>query len=172
MSVFTKFESIEPKEFVWAKLNKFNQTPDTRTPLLYEWENFVNFAGPQKAIEILTEPQDDEGYFLWKPSVINFWKYVKKHNLVIYDHLSPAIIGFVIKTGGLWHPEAVVYDIDVAFDAYRKTYRDSAMKESKRLFKQLNEFDDIVWYKHVTASPWFCRLYTSKVYKNEIISNM
>jgi hypothetical protein len=153
----SKFKLSQPKEFVYGRVRKFTDLVNKSGEKVYQFSNLVDVINSQKAAEVISVPQEEECFFLWKPSVNNFWKYVQKHQLVIYDYISPSLIGLVIKSGNMWKPEGVAYDVDKAFELYQATYRDSALSRQKRLLKQLDEFNQLLKFVDATNSPWFIR---------------
>lgn len=162
MSVLNKFKTTQPKEFVYGRLSKLTQAPRESTDRLYLWQNFVDYATERVAADYLVNDTVEDCCFLWQPSVKNFWEYVRQHDLLIYDYISPALRGLLIRTGELWIPKAVVYDVDAAFDLYRATYRDSAMGEQKRYFRQMSEFNNLLQYNTKQESPWFVKSLLNK----------
>lgn len=157
MSVLEKFKASQPKEFVCGRISKFTQSPKTSKDKIYLWKNFVDYVFEEKAIECLIKDIDEKCAFLWQPSVTNFWDYVKQHELVIYDYISPALRGLLLEPGCLWIPRAVVYDADMAFDLYQATYRDSGVSPRKRYIRQMEEFNELLKYNAGDKAPWFVR---------------
>lgn len=162
MSVLEKFKASQPKEFVYGRISKFTQAPETSKDKLYLWKNFVDRVFEEKAVDYLIKDIDEKCAFLWQPSVKNFWDYVKQHELVIYDYISPALRGLLLEPSCLWVPRAVVYDVDAAFELYQSTYRDSALSAKKRYLRQLEEFNELLRYNSGNTSPWFVRNLLSK----------
>lgn len=161
-SVLEKFKIAQPKEFVYGRLSKLNQTFYDNCNKLYLWQNLVDYTDEKTAADLLIKDTDEICFLLWRPSVNNFWRYVKQHDLRIYDFISPALMGLLLKPGELWTPKAVVYDVDMAFELYQSTYRDSALTEQKRRLRQFEEFNELLQYNAAPDMPWFVRSLLTK----------
>lgn len=162
MSVLEKFKATQPREFIYGRISKFTQSAKEATDKLYLWQNFVDYATEKTAVNYLVKDTDEDCAFLWRPTIKNFWDYVRQYELLIYDYISPSIRGLLIKPGSLWVPKAVVYDADAAFELYQTTYRDSAITSQKRYMRQLSEFNDILQYNSAVNKPWFVRSILTK----------
>jgi len=66
-----------------------------------------------------------------------FWEIVSAHKLKVFDQLNTAAAGLLVKPGGGWRPLSVVYDVEGARNAFRRTFRDPITVSERRRQRDL-----------------------------------